>query len=527
MGSKTLSPFVIRCSHCGAPAKFDIRRQNYRCEYCDGVSSLEAPVTQARLWREQAGGQKQTEMAAHPAVVCSCPGCGARVLLSEGEALETCTFCGTTLVRREYAGDADRFPETVLPFRLNRTQAAEKLRAWAEENPKRKEAKAVLSHLPELKGWYLPYRLVKGPVDCDVTRQNSFRHYNCGGFVDGLAVNVSSHFQNDLLDAAEPFDLDAAEPFRWDFVAGHHIKIEDLDEGETAGRVSGEIEEAYRPSVERAMQTTGIGLDARVSHMLTLPTLLPMYYLPCGDGVCAAVNGQTGKVAVTGGTQKVRAYLIEPTVLTVLFGLLWSGVLFGKFYGWELTLMGTLVSAILLFVIFTQDRTAKLRSRFFITGKKHENSGVEPPVFFEPVAGERTAVKPRFYTPGRLIRWLGAALPAVLLPAVLAAILALLGGRSLQEVLHLPYGYGAAWYCLSVPCALVVWFRLGRSAVYDHPLFQTVDPPVRRVKSDAAPVESQATDTKQALRVLFTTKLIWVTLGILFVLILSVVVILD
>ena len=32
---KTYEPINIYCSSCGAPAKFDIAGQIYRCAYCD------------------------------------------------------------------------------------------------------------------------------------------------------------------------------------------------------------------------------------------------------------------------------------------------------------------------------------------------------------------------------------------------------------------------------------------------------------------------------------------------------------
>ena len=120
-------------------------------------------------------------------------------------------------------------------------------------------------------------------------------------------------------------------------------------------------------------------------------------------------------------------------------------------------------------------------------------------------------MKVRFYTFGRILRWLILGLTVVLLPALIAAFLGWSDGR---DVLHLPYGYGAAWYCLSVPCALILWFRLGRSGVYDYPVFREIMPNgrTRRVRSDARPADAFGRKVWEVVKMMLFSRLIWLTL---------------
>ena len=55
-------------------------------------------------------------------------------------------------------------PESIVPFGITQQEAQERLRTWCKKNRGRKEAKQLLPLLPELKGFYLPYSLLRGPV---------------------------------------------------------------------------------------------------------------------------------------------------------------------------------------------------------------------------------------------------------------------------------------------------------------------------------------------------------------------------
>ena len=138
-----------------------------------------------------------------------------------------------------------------------------------------------------------------------------------GGFLNGLAVNTSKQLDNLVLDAMEPFEWTAARTFEFAFIAGQRVKLSDIDAKQTESRVLEEVQEGFRPDVEKQLQTTGVNIKMHAGNILRLPALLPVYVLKVGP-VLAVVNGQTGRVAVSKAkAEKVMSWLIEPTLMTL------------------------------------------------------------------------------------------------------------------------------------------------------------------------------------------------------------------
>lgn len=81
--------------------------------------------------------KQQLRAAAEPVGLqaAQCSGCGARVVFPRQEALTTCDFCGSRLVRSD-AVDAGFGADVIVPFVLTLDEAKERLHAWAAENPK-------------------------------------------------------------------------------------------------------------------------------------------------------------------------------------------------------------------------------------------------------------------------------------------------------------------------------------------------------------------------------------------------------
>ena len=152
-----------------------------------------------------------------------CTGCGARLVFDAGDAVANCAFCGRSLVKKEFV-NADTIPELMIPFAITREEAMGRLEAWCKQHSLKKEARAIRKHLEDLKGCYLPYELVRGPVECEVTRVDGGRSYDCGGFVDQVFVNCSKKLDNRLLDGMEPYDLEELIPFDFAYIAGHQVK---------------------------------------------------------------------------------------------------------------------------------------------------------------------------------------------------------------------------------------------------------------------------------------------------------------
>ncbi|MCR5001449.1 MAG: hypothetical protein K6A71_06610, partial [Lachnospiraceae bacterium] len=237
-----------------------------------------------------------------------CTGCGAEIVFGTGDAVANCAFCGRSLVRKAFV-NAENIPELIVPFSITEDEAKKILGDWCIENRHRKEAKAISRKLADIRGFYLPYELVKGPVHCSVFRIDGGSVYDCEGFVDEVFVNCSKQLDNQLLDAMEPYDLEELKEFDFSYIAGHQVKTGDIDADELVWRIEREVGDDYKPVIQKTLETKAVGVSAHAEDVLRMPVLLPVYYLAF-DGYMAAVNGQTGKVSVR--ACKDSKYLILP-----------------------------------------------------------------------------------------------------------------------------------------------------------------------------------------------------------------------
>ena len=284
----------IYCPNCGAPASFDIVRQQYVCGYCGGQVGIKEALQEKQGFRELHKGKMNDSLKSYRLMQANCSGCGATLVFEENEALSNCAFCGRSLVRTEYLS-AKNMPESVIPFRVTEKEAKDLLTKWCGENKGKAEARKLKSLIPELKGFYLPYELVRGPVHMTVSRMDMGSRYDCEGFINDEFVNRSKQLDNLLLDGMEPFDLDEITEFDFAYVAGQRVKISDISDKDLEIRVKEETAQTYTPSLSKTMETKALDVYTDVSSAFRLPTLLPVYYISDGD-LMAAVNGQTGKV---------------------------------------------------------------------------------------------------------------------------------------------------------------------------------------------------------------------------------------
>lgn len=132
-----------------------------------------------------------------------------------------------------------------------------------------------------------------------------------------MAVNTSNQLDNMVLDHAEPFDWKGTVPFEFGYIAGQRVKLPDISGGAAEQRVLEEVEADYLPIVEKVMETSGVKLHAKGENLLSIPALLPLYII-AGKGKLAAVNGQTGRIAVSVGEKKKSwPWIVEPLLMTV------------------------------------------------------------------------------------------------------------------------------------------------------------------------------------------------------------------
>lgn len=517
----------VSCASCGAPAAYDIVKHTYTCAYCGNTTPVDIALEQKKGFRSLRRRQLRASKDDFGAVTCTCSNCAAQVVFPPNEVLQTCSFCGSALVRGKYLKIPD-FPELVIPFRLTPDEARERFASWCASNARRREARHLSSCLDDMQGYYLPFELVRGPIDCSVTREGSSRYFSCGGFLSSVFVNTSEQLDNLTLNGMEPFDLRELHEFDFGYLAQHKAKVDEIAGKALDARVRQEVAASYRPVVQKALETQNIDIDPDTKSLLRMPVLLPVYYIRSGN-VCAAVNGQTGKVAVRSErVRKTMPWWIRPIVATLAVfavALAIASRLVGSLEGGLILAGGfTLVMALIFYTAYSNAYEGEGRRTLdpkILTsdevferaedGTLRQTSEViaeDPvePMFFENVDGVRTQVGIRFTTPWRAIRAIALGIGTPMLPMLIAFVLNGLSTQGLQP------GGSAVWLCIFVPVAIAYVVKLGRIDIYENPYVYVTDERGRRHR---VKMKSRTITLLEVIKVLFTPPLIFVALGLL------------
>ncbi len=521
--------YDIHCPSCGAPAYYDIRERRYQCSYCGSSVGIDRAKSQGKGFRDVSRKKMRESIKQFELQKATCTGCGAEVVFEAGEAVANCAFCGRSLVRKAFV-NADIIPELIIPFAITVDEAKGILADWCRKNRRREEARAISKRLEDLKGFYLPYELVRGPVKCDVFRIEGGSIYECGGFVDQVFVNCSEKLDNRVLDAMEPFDLEDLREFDFSYIAGHQVKTGDIDGDELVRRVNTEVGEDYKPAIARTLETRAVNVTAHCGDVQRMPVLLPVYYLAF-EGYMAAVNGQTGKVSVR--ACKDSKYLILPwwvkAILATMAGT--AGVALGLFAfgaGKDLLFTATgclaLVLAFVFFAAYYQQKEDSFGLEYYrkiytskggpyvregeqlVQSKEGLKKTVTTPIFFMNLVGRRQEVEIRFTTLYRVIRALVITMGFVFLPVILALLIN--GFRF--SLLNL--GGSAVWFCMAVPLAPVFLIKYGRMDIYDSPWIYLVDENGKKKRYKQKRTKKDWQDTRLFIAEWFKPPLLWFTL---------------
>ena len=203
----------------------------------------------------------------------------------------------------------------------------------------------------------------------------------------------------------------------------------------------------------------------------TVSALMPVYFVNCGKGVAAAVNGQTGKISISTGKSKnlTRLWWLSPTIATVVL----ATIFFLLNAGAELALLGAGVFGIILFAVAHQRHTDEFVREIFTDPKTKESHNGTRAVFLADFGKGETPVKIKFFTVGRIIKITLAALAIIFLPYLIAVPIQLMMGRPVADI---NIGYSAAWFIIPVFFAILGFTGMGKAMLYGFPMYYEIFP---------------------------------------------------
>lgn len=468
--NKSKNPFLVQCKSCGGPIGYDIAAQTYRCAYCGQI----APPSEGEYnWKSL--DKEDVQEIPRETEVCECVSCGAKIIYEDDEASQTCEFCGGNLIRRAFCDD-DSFPDFIIPFTITPKEAKKRMTQFAETVKDEKVKKQITGNMSKLTGYYLPYRMVRGPLSGKADRDVGSISYKFKGYLDSAFINSSEQLDNDLLDAVEPFDMSEMKPFEYGYIAGQRVKLNNLPDAEIRQRVLDETGKAYKPYIDSVLQTDDALVTVDEGDFVNIPVLIPIYIIK-KKRFTAVLNGQTGKIATTSREEvkQSKRWVLEPTLLTIIAT---AAAAWFSDMNIQLTLMTLVISALVFFTAFTQFRNnVKVKKFHQMEGERVSGENANPlpntPVFYQNYEGRDVQVEMKFFSVMRIIKLALEVVIWVFLPVILAYFI----GDGEVNML-----YGAGWYCLGGGIAIIYYIAGIRRDIYNHPILFEITPDGSRIR---------------------------------------------
>lgn len=232
----------LACSGCGAQLHFAPGGHQLKCDYCGCVNDIPAGASNADISNNFDSFVKQNNALLHSADAgaVKCVSCGSITDLAQNIIAQQCPFCQSPLVLdlRHHRGYIR--PHSILPFTLNREDAAAAFHNWAKHLSVFKPDDLVQSinnsSITLLQGWYLPHFIFDAQVVSQYGGSRGEYYWTTETYVDSnkqtktrrkrhtawasVSGAVTDSFKNMLIPATQslnPKTLDKLGP--WDYEA--------------------------------------------------------------------------------------------------------------------------------------------------------------------------------------------------------------------------------------------------------------------------------------------------------------------
>jgi hypothetical protein len=323
------------CVSCGAKLSFAPGTRTLRCDHCGAENAIgedDARVEELDLEAWLRSLQGTAEYVEEERVRCE--KCGSEELLDGVHFASRCSFCGTALVSKSYAGRRVK-PSSLIPFHVEAGAARaafDKWLRWRWLAPG--DLKRYARSDASLHGVYLPfwtydcqttsdYRGARG-VRKDKSTSWSDVSGRVGHFHDDVLVMASRSLPPTITSALTRWDTAALVPYKPEFVSGFHAEAYQLGLAEAYPVARTMIDEKVRELVRREIGGDSQridSIDTRYGRFTFKHVLLPAWvsaYRYRDQVYRFVVNGQTGE---TDGESPLSAWKVALLAVALLFFL--------------------------------------------------------------------------------------------------------------------------------------------------------------------------------------------------------------
>src|SRR5438067_189290 len=205
------------CSQCGANLTFTPGTTHLTCPYCGHVE--EVPVEAGEIQEHDleaalASAPKARGWGTETRSI-RCENCGATTAFTAEQVAGACAFCGSSKVVQQAAREDLIQPESVVPFKIDRKQAAQRFKDWLGHLWFRPNALKKSGELAKIAGVYLPFWTFDAQTSSDWTAEAGYYYYETESYQEqdenGNWVTKTREVQRT----------------RWEPAAGHHEEFYD------------------------------------------------------------------------------------------------------------------------------------------------------------------------------------------------------------------------------------------------------------------------------------------------------------
>ncbi len=324
------------CSNCGADLEFKPGTDHLTCPYCQTENIIETDEKTEveekdynlilEKLKEQEDSGETVEV-----IVIKCDTCGAEVSLGDNQTAGECAFCGSSIVAQ---GKSEKIlkPESLLPFKIKRDDAAENFRKWLKKRWFAPNKLKEYARLDGLKGIYTPFWTYDTNTDTSYTGQRGDYYYTTETYTatedgktvtktrqvrhtrwssaygtvhnnfDDILVHAADRMDEKYVDELEPWDLENLTAYNSSYLPGFQVESYsvDLEAGldRAKEKMSPEIDSTIRRDIggdtQRISSRSTTYNEISFKHIL-LPVWMSAYNFK-GKIYQFMVNARTGEV---------------------------------------------------------------------------------------------------------------------------------------------------------------------------------------------------------------------------------------
>lgn len=307
----------LNCPNCSAPLFYNAEEKKWKCEFCDGVFTLEDLQKHDHInedAKEVEVTDSETEYVSY-----HCSNCGAEIVADDQTSATFCVYCGNaSILKNKLSGEFK--PRYIIPFKVDKKKAIEAFKNLKKGRLFVPNDFVSENNINKITGIYIPFWLydveVNGDITINATRVSSwttgdYRYTKTDVYevVRGGTMNFekvpadgSTRFDDDIMTSIEPFNykdlIDFHPAYLSGFLAERYDETEALNFNEAADRCINSTKDLLLNDATGYATTRISKNDLVASKVVSNYTLLPVYMVNVKykDKMYQfAMNGQTGE----------------------------------------------------------------------------------------------------------------------------------------------------------------------------------------------------------------------------------------